>query len=89
MMNDLDIMLIYPMHEIEVDRQHYSMSNPLLVTHNSASVIRNIYTPAPYGTPVESIRAASVCLQSVTADEKWLIVMAEEEKKVEFSTIPL
>ncbi len=77
MMNDGDIMQIYPMHSIQVDGQTYSSKAPLTVTQKNASDIRKIYTPNPQGTPLASISEAYKGLEATTADEKWLIVLTD------------
>ena len=77
MMNASDEMIIYPMHPIEVNGKAYSSTNPLHVTQENASVIRDIYTPAPWGTPIETITDAFNGIQSASGDEKWLIVLTD------------
>lgn len=77
MMNDSDVMQIYPMHAIEVNGQQYSASNPLTITQKTASTIRSIYTPDPKATPIETISTARDGLVSLNADEKWLIVLTD------------
>lgn len=80
MMNTGDTMLIYPMHPIEVGGSEYSSDNPLRVTQQNASVIREIYTPEPYGTPIETITTACEGLVNTKADEKWLIVLTDGDE---------
>ncbi len=80
MMNMGDTMLIYPMHPIEVGGSEYSSDNPLRVTQQNASVIREIYTPEPYGTPIETITTACEGLVNTKADEKWLIVLTDGDE---------
>lgn len=77
MMNASDKMTIYPMHDIEVNGVGYSSARPLQVTQQNASVIRDIYTPGAWGTPIETISAAYQGLRSESADEKWLIVLTD------------
>lgn len=77
MMNAKDTMYIYPMHPIEVNGQAYSDSNPLRVTQKNAATIRDIYTPEPWGTPIETISIAYEGLKQSKADEKWLIVLTD------------
>ncbi|MBR3594110.1 MAG: hypothetical protein IKL44_05500 [Clostridia bacterium] len=77
MMNASDEMYIYPMHPIEVGGSKYNSSNPLKVTQATASTIRNIYTPDPKATPIETITAAREGLKKAAADEKWLIVLTD------------
>lgn len=80
MMNSSDVMMIYPMHSITVDGKTYSSNNPLKVTQKNAAIIREIYTPNPKGTPIETISVACEGLQATSADEKWLIVLTDGDK---------
>lgn len=80
MMNDSDVMKIYPMWDITLGKNGgtaYSSSNPLEITQKNATTIREIYTPAPGGTPIETIGAAYNGLAATQADEKWLIVLTD------------
>ena len=78
MLNDGDTLLIYPMHEITVGDQHYTMEDPLRITDASqASMIRDIYTEHADGTPIESIDCAVSGLQAARADKKYLVVLTD------------
>lgn len=80
MMNANDVMQIYPMHPITIGKSgstYYTMENPLTVTQENASTIREIFTPDPQGTPIVTIPAAFEGLKQVSADEKWLIVLTD------------
>ena len=77
MMNSNDIMDIYPMWDITVNGEKYTMDNPLRITQKTASQIRNIYSPEPWGTPIEAITTAYEGLMEQSADEKWLIVLTD------------
>ena len=77
MMNDNDVMQIYPMWEITVDGKKYDTKSPLTITQKNASDIRKIYTPTPSNTPIETISAAYNGLNNLSADEKWLVVLTD------------
>jgi len=78
MLNDSDILLIYPMHQITVGDKNYTMENPLRITDAAqASMIRDIYTEDAGGTPIESIDCAARGLQSITADKKYMVVLTD------------
>ncbi len=78
MLNKGDTLLIYPMHKISVGDQEYDMSNPFQITDASqASKIREIYTPLPYGTPIETIDSAAQGIKNVQADQKYMIVLTD------------
>ena len=80
MMNEKDRLSVYPMWPIEAGGQQYSQDVPLtLAASDDLSVIRDIYTPMPYGTPIETIAAAEQGLNSSSAEEKWLIVLTDGE----------
>lgn len=78
MMNENDRLSVYPMWTIEARGQSYSQDAPLtLAVSDDLSVIRDIYTPAPSGTPIETIAAAERGLNNSPAEEKWLIVLTD------------
>ncbi len=78
MLNAGDTLLIYPMHPIMVGGKEYTMENPYRVTDSSqASTIRQIYTPEPSGTPIESIDYAAQGLKDIQADLKYMIVLTD------------
>ena len=66
------------MWPVEAGGKKYSSSSPLTVTPaDDLSVIRDMYTPEAWNTPIETITAASQGLASSQADEKWLIVLTD------------
>lgn len=78
MMNGGDVLQVYPMNPIEIDGISYTSDNPFVVSNvQDASQIRNIYTPKPSITPVETISAAYSGLTQTQADERWLIVLTD------------
>ena len=78
MMNQGDLLQVYPMSEIEAGGRIYSDRAPLSVSGGSdVSVIRDIYTPWAGDTPIETVKAAYEGLMQTTADEKWLIVLTD------------
>ena len=78
MMNSGDTMLIYPMNEIEVDGERYSMDKPLTISGpEQAGKVRNIFTINAQGTPIETIRKAADGLNRQTNTEKWLVVLTD------------
>ena len=78
MLNKGDTLLIYPMHPIKVDNKEYTMDDPLRITDASQSAtIRNIYTPNPQGTPIETIDSAAQGLAKQTGDKKYLIILSD------------
>lgn len=80
MANEGDELRIFPMHGIEVNGKAYTSSSPLVVQGGGdVSEIRQIYTPSPEGTPIETITDAYQGLNAMDADEKWLIVLTDGE----------
>lgn len=78
MLNAGDALQIYPMWEITANGQTYTMEKPLQITDSSqASMIRDIYTEDPKGTPIESIDCAISGLKSISADKKYMIVLTD------------
>ena len=78
MLNEGDTLMIYPMHRIEVNAQSYTSQNPFVITDSSqASMVREIYTRVPMGTPIESIDAAAEGLLATDADLKYMIVLTD------------
>lgn len=78
MLNKGDTLLIYPMHPIEVDGKQYKDNDPLRITDASQSAtIRNIYTPDPQGTPIETIDSAAQGLANQKGDKKYLIILSD------------
>ncbi|MBR6951106.1 MAG: VWA domain-containing protein [Oscillospiraceae bacterium] len=77
MMNEGDTMTVYPMHEVTVNGKTYDSGSPVVISGpKNAEIIRNIYTPDPLGTPIETIDAAYQGL-SRGGGEKWLIVLTD------------
>ncbi|MBR5825837.1 MAG: hypothetical protein IKY78_02010 [Clostridia bacterium] len=78
MLNEGDILQIYPMYEIEVGNDTYSKENPLEITKAAdASKIREIYTPAAQLTPIESVDSAIDGLKKVSIENKYLIILTD------------
>ena len=77
MMNEGDTLTIYPMHEVTVNGKTYDSESPVVISGpKNAELIRNIYTPDPLGTPIETIDAAYQGLKG-GGGEKWLIVLTD------------
>ena len=69
MMNQGDLLQVYPMSEIEAGGRIYSDRAPLSVSGGSdVSVIRDIYTPWAGDTPIETVKAAYAGLLQTAAD---------------------
>ena len=80
MLNEKDILQVYPMSDIEVNGVTYTQTSPLTINGpGNAGMIREIFTPYAGSTPIEAITAARNGLQNVSADEKWLIVLTDGE----------
>ena len=78
MLNAGDVLQIYPMWPIDVGGKTYTMDEPFQITDSAqASLIRDIYTPEAWGTPIESIDSAANGLQSVQADKKYMIILTD------------
>lgn len=79
MLNENDVLSVYPMHPITVDGSEYSQDAPLVINGPAdAPKIRRIYTENPLGTPIETITKAHDGLNSTSGfDEKWLIVLTD------------
>lgn len=78
MLNQGDVLQIYPMWPIETGGKTYTMDSPLQITDVSqAKLIREIWTPDAGGTPIETIDAAAAGLKKLTADKKYLIVLTD------------
>jgi hypothetical protein len=78
MLNDGDVLHIYPMHPITVAGKEYTMEKPFQVTSSAqASEIRDIYTEDAGGTPIESIDCAVDGLKAAQGDKKYLIVLTD------------
>ncbi len=78
MLNKGDKLMIYPMWPIEVGDKQYTMRDPMVITDaTESSAIREIYTPVPGGTPVESIDCALDGLRKDAARKKYLVVLTD------------
>ncbi len=78
MLNKGDVLQIYPMHPITVDKKEYTMDNPFTITDaTQASTIRDIYTKKALGTPIESVDAAANGVKKLNADKKYMIVLTD------------
>lgn len=81
MMNDEDVLQIYPMHDIKLGKDGtttYSKTNPLVINGPSeADNIRQIYTPSTSTTPFDTVTLAYQGLLNTTADEKYLIIITD------------
>ncbi len=81
MLNKGDTLLIYPMWPFEVNGEEYTMENPLKITDSKQSTdIRNIYTPDPKGTPIESLDSAIDGLKQMNVDKKYIIVLTDGDE---------
>ena len=93
MMNDGDIMFVYPMWQVTTDDQidktkYQNITNDNYKTNlndapipvhgpNEAKIVRKIYTYNPYGTPISTIENAYNGLINASGEEKWLIVLTD------------
>lgn len=78
MLNEGDILQIYPMNPIEIDGKVYTMDSPFQLENASqASTIRGIFTADAAGTPIESIDCAANGIKTVQADKKYIIVLTD------------
>lgn len=78
MLNEGDVLQIYPMHPITVGDKEYTMNSPLQITDAAqAATIRDIYTKDAGGTPIESINCAIEGLKSINKDKKYMIVLTD------------
>lgn len=78
MLNEGDVLQIYPMWPITAGGKTCTMENPFQITDAAqASTIRDIFTENASGTPIESIDCAAKGLQSVKADKKYMIVLTD------------
>lgn len=81
MMNESDVLQVYPMYEVTVNGRTYTSESPVIVSGGGdISAIRNMYTPYAQDTPIETIEDAYRGLQKTDADEKWLIVLTDGDK---------
>ena len=78
MLNDGDILQIYPMNPITVGGKVYTMDSPFQITDAAqASSIREIFTEDAGGTPIESIDCAAQSIPKLNTDKKYMIVLTD------------
>lgn len=78
MMNEGDILQVYPMYDVTVGGVTYTSQNPFAISGgDDTSVIQTMYSPYGGDTPIETIGDAYNGLKKVRADEKWLIVLTD------------
>lgn len=78
MMNEGDVLQVFPMYEVTAKGKTYSSRAPVKVSGGGdISAIREMYTPHAGDTPIETIADAYQALQGSSADEKWLIVLTD------------
>ncbi|MBR5521191.1 MAG: hypothetical protein IKU54_04260 [Oscillospiraceae bacterium] len=78
MLNEGDVLQIYPMHPITIGGQKYTMNSPFIIRNaEQASYIRDIFTEDAGGTPIESVDCAISGLQNMQADKKYMIVLTD------------
>lgn len=79
MMNEGDVLQVYPMYPVEVGGVTYnSTDNPFAISGGEdTSVIQTMYSPYGGDTPIETIGDARDGLNKLSADEKWLIVLTD------------
>lgn len=80
MMNAGDILQVYPMNPITVGDKEYTYEQPLTIDQASASTIRQIYSPKPGDTHIETITAACNGIMQTDADEKWVVVLTDGDE---------
>lgn len=78
MLNQGDVLQIYPMNPIKIGGKEYTMNSPFQITDASqASMIRDMMTEDAGDTHIESIDCAKDGLKKLKADEKYLIVLTD------------
>lgn len=78
MLNNGDIMQIYPMHPIKIKGKKYTTNKPFEITSSSqASLIRDIFTEDAAGTPIESVDSAIKGLKKLKAEKKYAIILTD------------
>ena len=83
MLNDKDVLNIYPMNPIEVNGKTYSMDAPLTISNpkEATEKVHNIFSPhsepATRSTPIESIDRAIAGLEQMSGDERHLIILTD------------
>ena len=85
MLNEGDVLQIYPMQPIEVQGSTYDYDHPMEIKSKSdVSRIREIYSPVAEWTYIATVPAAFNGLQKTQADEKWLIVLTDGDRFTDF-----
>ena len=78
MLNEGDVLQIYPMWPIKVEGKTYDMKNPYQITDvTKATAIEDLSTPEASGTPIQTIDHAASGLQKLNADLKYLIILTD------------
>lgn len=80
MLNEKDVLKIYPMHPVTTDGKTKSggSTSPIVVKSKSdISKIHNLYTPEPLGTPFSTVERAYNDIKKSSATDKWLIVLTD------------
>lgn len=77
MMNEGDVLLVYPMHDVQLKATGNKISSLTIKGPGDASTIRDIYTPSAGGTPFNPVEDAYNALKKTSADEKYLIVITD------------
>lgn len=80
MMNEDDTMIIYPMHQIKIGATAYTSDKPLRLNGpKDAQIIREIFTPNAFNTPMETIDKAFNGLMQESG-ERWMIVLTDGDQ---------
>jgi len=78
MMNEGDVLQVYPMNPIEASGKEYTMESPLeLRGGGDPSIIRSIYSPLPGDTHIETVTNAYEGVMRLNVDERWLVVLTD------------
>lgn len=80
MMNNGDVLKIFPMHPVTTDGKTKSggSTDPILIkSKDDISKIHNLYTPIPYGTPFSTVQRAYKDIKKSSATDRWLIVLTD------------
>ncbi len=78
MMNEGDVLQVYPMYDVTVGGRTYTSKTPFSISGgDDTSVIRSMYSPFAGDTPIETIGDVYAGLKETAADERWLIVLTD------------
>lgn len=78
MLNKGDTLLIFPMNPVKVDGVEYTRNTPYKITDAANSIkVREMYTPDPGGTPIESIDSSVAYMKEIQSDNKYLIILTD------------